>query len=199
MTLTTDQIIQSGAEEMMVHCLCSGNERLFAKLYDRYSAAIFGLIIKWINDSGTSENLLQEVFLKAWRNRHLYDAEKGRIFTWLHNITRNVCIDHMRSKAHKKSRVSVLHEDLSELLKTGSSERFLPDIIGLKRIIRTLKHEEKEVVELMYFKGLTQKEIAEIMNVPLGTVKTRVSRAIRNLRCFFANDWEHATRSILLN
>jgi RNA polymerase sigma-70 factor (ECF subfamily) len=199
MTTTIDQSIKQESEEEIIHCLQSGNERLFAKLYERYSAAVFGLILKWVNDEGIAENLLQDVFVKAWRSHHLYDAGKGRIFTWLHNIARNICIDHMRSKAYKKSRVSVLSEDLAGLMKAGSIESFLPDIIGLKNIVRTLRNEEKEVVELMYFKGMTQKEIAELMELPLGTVKTRISRAIKNLRCFFLKDWKDGTQAILLN
>ena len=199
MTTTIDQSIKWVNEQDLSYCLQSGNERLFAKLYDQYSAAVFGLILKWVNDAGTAENLLQDVFVKAWRCRHLYNAEKGRIFTWLHNIARNVCIDHMRSKAYKKCRASVLSEDLSGVLKTEHTENFLPDSIGLRNIVKTLRHEEKEVVELMYFKGMTQKEIAVLINMPLGTVKTRISRAINNLRRFFVKDWKDGTEAILLN
>lgn len=199
MAATINQSIKTENEHDFLYYLQSGDERLFARLYDRYSAAVFGLILKWINDEEVAENLLQDVFVKAWRYHHLYDAEKGRIFTWLHNIARNICIDHMRSKAYKKYRAAILTEDVSAVLKTGSAENFLPDIIGLKKIVKTLKQEEKEVVELMYFRGMTQKEIAELMHVPLGTVKTRISRAIRNLRSFFLKDWNEGVQAILLN
>ena len=198
-TTTNNQAIVYGNEQEFIYYLQGNNERHFSKLYDKFSAAVFGLILKWVNDTGAAENLLQDVFVKAWRCRHLYDASKGRIFTWLHNITKNICIDHLRSKAYKKSKASLLSDNLSEVAIAGNTESFLPDTIGLKNLVKTLRHEEKEVVELMYFKGLTQKEIAKLMDIPIGTVKTRMSRAIKKLRYFFIKDWNEVTESILMN
>ncbi len=186
-------------ENEMLQCLQGGDQRHFSKLYDSYSDALFGLITKWIKDTEVAENLLQDVFVKAWRNRLQYDAAKGRIFTWLYNITRNICIDHYRSKAHKQGKASVLSDDIPVLLPPGNKVSFLPDTIDLRKLVNTLRQEEKEVVELMYFKGFTQSEIADIMNMPLGTVKTRMSRAIRNLRYFFKQDWKQAIQNISLN
>lgn len=199
MMTTMGQNTSGENEQQFLDCLQSNDERRFSMLYDRFSAAVYGLILKWVNDSGAAENLLQDVFVKAWRCRDLYDADKGRIFTWLHNIARNICIDYMRSKAFKKSKASLLSDDLSELFHASQTECFQPDTIGLRSIVKTLRHEEKEVVELMYFKGMTQKEIAVMMKIPLGTVKTRISRAIKNLRSFFAKDWNDGTEAILLN
>ena len=199
MITTVDQNTTTENEQEYLKCLQSNDERRFSKLYDRYSAAVFGLILKWVNDTGVAENLLQDVFVKAWRCRGLYNPDKGRIFTWLHNIARNICIDHLRSKAYKKSKVSLLSDDMPEMLKARNAVNLMPDAIGLRNVVRTLRHEEKEVVEMMYFKGMTQKEIAAIMNIPLGTVKTRISRAIKNLRAFFIKDWNESTAAILLN
>jgi RNA polymerase sigma-70 factor (ECF subfamily) len=200
MTTTTNyQTITPANEQEFICWLQGDDERQFSKLYDRFSAAVFGLILKWMQDEGTAENLLQDVFVKAWRCRHLYDASKGRLFTWLHNIARNICIDHMRSKAYKKSKSSLLSDNLSELVTARNTENFLPDTIGLRNLIRILRNEEKEVVELMYFKGMTQKEIAVRMDIPVGTVKTRISRAIKNLRYFFTKDWDNGTEAISLN
>jgi RNA polymerase sigma factor (sigma-70 family) len=198
-TTTNGWNINCGNEQEFI-CSLQGNEgHRFSKIYDRFSPALFGLILKWVNDTGIAENLLQDVFVKAWRCRHLYDESKGRLFTWLHNIARNTCIDYMRGKAYKKKRLSVLSDNLPELLPARNSETFLPDTLGLRNLVKILRHEEKEVVELMYFKGMTQKEIAEQMNIPLGTVKTRVSRAIKNLRFFFIKDWKDATDAVLMN
>jgi RNA polymerase sigma-70 factor (ECF subfamily) len=185
-------------ETEMKQCLLNNDQRLFSKLYDNYSAALFSLILKWIKDKETAENLLQDVFVKAWRNRELYDSSKGKIFTWLYNITRNICIDHLRSKAYKKSRVSVLSDNISALI-PGNNDSMTPDTIGLRKLVNTLRSEEKEVIELMYFKGFTQKEIATLMNTPLGTVKTRMSRAIKNLRYYFKKDWKEAIKTMSLN
>jgi RNA polymerase sigma factor (sigma-70 family) len=186
-------------ETEMKECLLAHSDRDFSKLYDNYSAALFSLILKWISDMEAAENLLQDVFVKAWRSRELYDASKGKIFTWLYNITRNICIDHLRSKAYKKSKVSVLSEDISGLMPGFCNNSMSPDTIGLRKLVNSLRHEEKEVIELMYFKGFTQKEIAMLMNTPLGTVKTRMSRAIKNLRYYFKKDWKEAVRTMSLN
>jgi RNA polymerase sigma-70 factor (ECF subfamily) len=199
MTTAIDQPTTGENEKELLQCLQSNDQRRFSRVYDRYSAAVFGLILKWVSDAGAAENLLQDVFVKAWRCRSLYDPQKGRLFTWLHNIARNVCIDHMRSKAYKKSKVSFLCDDLAELYEAKQAESFQPDIIGLRNIVKTLRNEEKEVVELMYFKGMTQKEIAAMMEIPLGTVKTRISRAIKNLKSFFLKDWNDSSENILLN
>jgi len=177
-----------------------GNDhREFSKLYDQYSACLYGLIINRVKDTEVAENLLQDVFLKAWRCRQQYDAAKGSMFTWLYNIIRNICIDYMRSKSYKYYKASQLSDDISSLLPgmTGGSGN--PDAIGLRKLVEKLSKAEKQVIELMYFNGYTQKEIAQIMDTPLGTVKTRMSRAIRNLRNFFKKDWEESMQQISLN
>lgn len=184
--------------EKDLDCLANYDERHFARLYDRFSGALFGVILSRIGDMEVAENLLQDVFVKAWRYRKLYDASKGRVFTWLYNITRSTCIDHLRSKAHKQCRASVLSDDLSLLLPGAPADYFIADSIGLRKMVGHLRREEKEVVELMYFEGFTQREIADRMNIPLGTVKTRVRRAIKNLRAIFTDDWKAAS-SISLN
>ena len=186
-------------ETDMKECLLGNDDRQFSKLYDNYSGALFGLIINWVKDKGVAENLLQDVFVKAWRSRGLYDAAKGKVFTWLYNIARHICIDYLRSKAHKKSKASLLSEDITLLVPGGNSGNITPDTIGLRKLVSTLRKEEQEVIELMYFKGFTQREIAMLMNTPLGTVKTRMSRAIKNLRYYFKKDWKEAGKMMSLN
>jgi len=183
----------------MKECLLGNSDRDFSKLYNIFSAPLFGLIINWVRDNGVAENLLQDVFVKAWRSRELYDAEKGKVFTWLYNIARHTCIDYLRSKAYKKRKASFLSEDMSLLLPGVNPGNTTPDTIGLRKLVSSLRKEEQEVIELMYFKGLTQREIAILMNTPLGTVKTRMSRAIKNLRYYFKKDWKEAVKMVSLN
>ncbi|MBL7729626.1 MAG: RNA polymerase sigma factor [Chitinophagaceae bacterium] len=188
------------AEDELLACLVSNDQRHFGRIYDRFSGALLSIIRKWVKDPELSENLLQDVFVKAWKNRFLYEEEKGRLFTWLYKIARNSCIDYFRSRACKKSRVFVFGEDIPCLAAMHAEEGGVqPDAIGLRQIVDTLRKEEKEVVDLVYFKGLTQRQVAEMMNLPLGTVKTRMSRAIKELRCFFKSDWQKAETMILLN
>jgi RNA polymerase sigma-70 factor (ECF subfamily) len=187
------------AEDEMLFCLQSNDQRHFSKLYDRFSPALFGLIQKWIKDKEVAENLLQDVFIKAWRSRELYNAAKGRLFTWLYRITRNICIDHLRSKAHRNSMVAIPEDNLAGIKTSFIENSLLPDTIGLRKLVDVLRREEREVLELMYFKGLTQRQIGEVMDIPLGTVKTRMNKAIKELRYYFKSDWKNAMRIVSLN
>jgi RNA polymerase sigma factor (sigma-70 family) len=85
-------------EPEMILNLQSDNQEWFSKLYDRFSPALFGLILKWINDRMIAETLLKEVFVKAWYSRKMYDPGKAIPFTWLYRIARNSCVDFLRSK-----------------------------------------------------------------------------------------------------
>jgi len=185
-------------EEELIAALHSGNHKAFEKFYNRFARPLYGTLIGWVNDTHVAENLLQDAFVKAWSNRQTYDPAKGRLFTWLYNITRNICIDYYRSRLYKKGKSALLSDDMSFVVSTKQVNQ-TPDSIGIFRVINMLRKEEKEVVELMYFKGFTQKEIAGLMNMPLGTVKTRLSMAIRNLRSFFVNDWTDAQQKLVLN
>ena len=188
----TYEITLSTGEEELVLNLQSGNHNSFKKIYDRFAAVLYGTIMNWIKDSQIAENLLQDVFIKAWTNREVYNAEKGRLFTWLYNISRNVCIDYFRSRQYKQRRVSLLSDDMSALLTGTKKLNQSCDTIGVRELLNQLRIEEKQVIELMYFKGLTQNEISKLMDMPLGTVKTRMNMAIKNLRRVFVNDWKQA-------
>lgn len=186
-------------EEELIAALRSGNRQSFETFYNRFAQVLYGMLVTWINDTHTAENLLQDAFVKAWTNRENYDPGKGRLFTWLYNITRNVCIDHYRSRQYKKGRAAILSDDISLLTNNNKLVSQMPDTIGIHKLLGRLRIEEKQVVELVYFKGLTQKEIAKLMDMPLGTVKTRMSMAIKNLRTFFTNDWKEAQQKLALN
>ncbi|HEY2720075.1 MAG TPA: RNA polymerase sigma factor [Chitinophagaceae bacterium] len=185
-------------EEELIVALHSDDHQSFEKIYNRFARVLHGTLITWVNDAHIAENLLQDAFVKAWTSRGSYDPAKGRLFTWLYNITRNVCIDYYRSKQYKRGKAAILSEDISIVVNCKMTNQ-LPDTIGLRKLLGMLRREEQQVVELMYFKGLTQKEIAKLMDMPLGTVKTRVSMAIKNLRSFFMHDWKDGQQKLALN
>lgn len=199
MTASIHPIQPDHKENEMLFYLQSDEQRHFSKFYDRFSTVLFGLILNWIKDAEVAENLLQDVFVKAWRSRELYDPSKGRIYTWLYNIARNTCIDFLYSKTFKKTKASLLSDDVTILVPSLKNSGMIPDTIGLRKLVNTLREEERKVIELMYFNGFTQTEIASIMNMPLGTVKTRMSRAIKNLRYLFKKDWKQAIQNVSLN
>lgn len=193
-------LMQNSTDEELVCCLKSGDPRQFARVYDYFSAPVYGMLLKWIKDPSTAENFLQDVFVKAWRCRHLYSEEKGRLFTWLYRIARNSCIDYFRSKSCKRERLCLYNADAPEMLnKAAEGYAVLPDAIGLRKLVNNLRQEERELVDMMYFKGMTQRQIAEMTGLPIGTVKTRMSKAIKELRYYFKSDWKQAMKTISLN
>lgn len=170
------------SEEELVMLLREQDQQAFAYLYDNYAAALNGIISRMVDESQLAEDILQEAFIKIWNNFKQYDNTKGRLFTWMINITRNLTIDTLRSKGYKKQRkiskdensVSNYHD------KSYSVDRF--DSIGLQKQLANLKPAQKSIIDLAYFNGYTQEEISKEMGIPLGTVKTRMRSAILELR-----------------
>jgi RNA polymerase sigma-70 factor, ECF subfamily len=193
------QSVVTENEQDLVAGLVKSDQQTFSRLYDKFSSSLFNMITNWVKDAEVAENLLQDVFLKAWTNRERYDESKGRLFTWLYRISRNICIDYYRSRRYKQSRAFVTTEDIADILPDNQAFNRSVDSITLRKFVDDLREEEKEVIDLMYFKGFTQCEIAELLQMPLGTVKTRANRAVKNLRRVFMNDWERAVRLVSLN
>lgn len=154
----------------------------FSYLYEKYSGALYSIILQVIPDNETASDLLQEVFVSVWKKIGMYDATKGRLFTWLLNVTRNASIDRLRSKSYKNSRQN-REFDSSVHISTGNTTTALnTDTIGLRKVVAQLKPEYREVLELSYFQGFTHDEVSKMLGIPLGTVKTRIRAALTHLR-----------------
>lgn len=172
---------QKYSEEELVYQLQMQNQSAFSYLYDNYAAALNGVIHRMVNDTQLSEDILQEAFIRIWNNFKQYDAGKGRLFTWMVNITRNLTIDTLRSKGYKKQqKISQNESSVTNYQNKDSMHRF--DGIGLNKQLASLKPEYKNLIDLAYFAGYTQEEISKEMGIPLGTVKTRMRTAIMELR-----------------
>lgn len=151
-------------------------------LYDHYSSAIYGVVLRIVQDEKVAEEVLQDAFMKVWNNINSYDPNKGRLFTWMLNISRNLAIDKIRSKEIKKANKTYDIEDNVYQLEGEYLIHQNVDGIGLKEVLVKLRDEEKVLVEAIYFKGYTQAEISKKLDVPLGTVKTRLRMALIKLR-----------------
>lgn len=171
----------SYTEEELISALRLKQKHAFEHLYDMYAPTLNGILFKITNNHEISQDLLQETFLKIWKNIDLYNSSKGRLFTWMLSISRNLAIDYMRSKDFKKlskteSSTNFVNHDEGEVLNVDS--------IGIKKSLSNLKDESREVLDLAYFYGYTHEQISEITNMPLGTVKTKLRAAIKELRKF---------------
>ncbi|HEU4553373.1 MAG TPA: sigma-70 family RNA polymerase sigma factor [Chitinophaga sp.] len=169
-------------EAELIQGLKARNQRIFNYLYDHYSPALYGVALKILNNENAAGDTLQEVFLKIWRNIDNYNQGKGRLFTWMLNITRNTAIDMLRSKSHKfDQKIQNVGDDVH--LYTGHLTVYQStDHLGLSKVLEKLNTEQRIIIDLAYYKGCTQDEIASILKIPLGTVKTRMRLAMIRLR-----------------
>ncbi len=175
-------------ENILVKMLSDRNSKALEILYDNYSAAMYGVIHRIIQNDAVAEDVLQEAFIKIWNNFHQYDALKGRLFTWMINLCRNLSIDKVRSKEFNNQRKNQGIENAVFSVGSGSISSYNPDTIGVKEIIQKLEPEYKMVIDLLFFEGYSQSEAAEKLNIPLGTVKTRSRAALQKLRTLFLSD-----------
>jgi RNA polymerase sigma-70 factor (ECF subfamily) len=169
-------------EEELIRLLKARNQDSFTYLYDHYHIALYGIIFRIINEDEIAQDVLQETFVRIWKNMDSYDATKGRLFTWLVNIARNSAIDKYRSREYKQQEKNQRMDDSVNSVNLLTHVKNKVDHIGLKETVSQLKPEYIQVIDLLYFKGYTHEEVAREFNIPLGTVKTRVRAAIIQLR-----------------
>ena len=172
-------------EEDLVRALKAQETIAIQALYDMYSAALLGVITRIVQHPEVSEDLLQETFIKIWNSGESYDSSKGRLFTWMMNVARNLAIDKLRSKDFRNASKNQDIENNVDFIDSQRKVSFNADTLGLKDIVNSLKPDFINVLELVYFKGYTQVEAAEELDLPLGTVKTRIRMAILELRKYF--------------
>lgn len=170
-------------EEDLIRLLAAREKQGIEILYDNYSAALYGVIQRIVVSDEIAEEVLQETFLKIWNNFAQYDSSKGRLFTWMVNICRNLAIDKVRSKDFVNQNKNQSIDNAVSLSDHKTS--FDPDLIGVRDIVKKLEPEYRQIIDLLYFKGYSQSEAAEKLNIPLGTVKTRSRAAIQRLRVYF--------------
>ncbi|WP_298352016.1 sigma-70 family RNA polymerase sigma factor [uncultured Dokdonia sp.] len=154
----------------------------FEKIYELYSESLFGVINSILHDKELSEEVLQDTFVKIWNNSDRYNPKKGRFFTWMLNIARNSAIDKTRSKAFKNQRKNHTAEYFVDILEARGSFNTSVDAIGIQKFVDVLEPLCKKIIHFLFFKGYTQKETAEELEIPLGTVKTRNRICIKKLR-----------------
>lgn len=150
-------------------------------LYQKYAHALYGIITTLISDEPTAQETLQDAFIRIWNNGDKFDLTKGRLFTWMVQVTRNVAIDTLRSSQFKKnSKTDTLPNSVSN--NAAHSEEQREKDPALRKVVRQLDETNRSIIELLYFEDYTQKEVSEELGIPLGTVKSRVRKAILQLR-----------------
>jgi RNA polymerase sigma-70 factor (ECF subfamily) len=154
----------------------------FAKLHSMYAENICGVINTIVKNEALAQEICQDVFVKIWNKSDSYNISKGRFFTWILNIARNAAIDKVRSKNFKQQKQNLSADYFVGILERPEETDSSIDTEGLQRLVKSLKAKCIEIIELLYFKGFTQKDAAEELNIPIGTVKTRNRSCISQMR-----------------
>lgn len=169
-------------QEELLPLLLRKEERAFTQLYDMYSKSLFSIITNLIKDREEAEDVLQEVFVKIWKNIETYNQSKGRLYTWMLNITRNTSIDKLRSKGFNNSQKNLSSDNFVHLLDDSNKLTNKIDSIGIRDFVNKLKPKCIQLIDLLFFKGFTQQEASEELEIPLGTVKTQNRMCMNDLR-----------------
>jgi RNA polymerase sigma-70 factor (ECF subfamily) len=172
-------------DQQLITRLQRQDRAAIGELYDAYGGALFGVVLRIVQSRELAEQVLQDTFLKAWRNGASYDSSKGRLFTWLLNIARNTAIDATRT-AHFRHYQKT--DSLDNLVHTPGGQSINPEHVGVREVVARLDEKYKSLIDMIYFKGYTQEEVAEETGIPLGTVKTRLRYAISELRKLFGEN-----------
>ena len=168
----------------LVERLQRRDPQALAELYDRYGRLAYSLIVRVVRDGALAEDLVQETFLRVWNRAQGFDAQRGALGPWLLAVARNRAIDYLRSAGGRERNALELEEVDHPSLYTDMERDILASDKArmIRAALEKLTPNQREVIELAYFEGLTQTEMAERMGQPLGTVKTWVRTALKNLR-----------------
>ena len=170
-------------EDILVDLFQQDREKAIPLIYDKYSAALYGIILRIIKEEELAQEVLQDTFVRIWNKSSYYNPQKGRLFTWMMNIARNLAINTLNSKAVKdKSKIQGLDNNVYNI---KSSYNTKEEVVDICDILQRLDQKYRTIIELAYFEGFTQKEISEKLDIPLGTVKSSVKIAMRKLKSIY--------------
>lgn len=175
------------SDEALMRAIARGNSASLGTLYDRYSSILKALIIRVVHDEAEADDLLQEVFLQVWQQARNYSSDKGKPLGWIVTLTRRRAIDRLRKRqaycrAKDRFEVTVDRQPESWVHNRIEDDIYLEDMRSfLNAKIEVLPPFQKQAIELAFFKGMSQREIAIATETPLGTIKTRLELGLRKL------------------
>lgn len=180
--------------ESAIRCIKDKDEAGLVFIYDHYSRALMGIISRIIGSDKIAEEVLQQTFMKIWSNIERYDHEKATFFTWMARIARNTSIDQVRLKSYKREmQIEALPASLNKTVRPVSQAN-----IDIEMLTKTLDQKYKVVIDLIYLKGYTYVDASELLNIPVGTLKTRLRKSISILRSAVKKDAVFLSAGLLL-
>lgn len=169
----------SPIEKEIVHLLRKEDKKAISLLYQYYADSLYGVILKIVADEFIAQDVLQESFVKIWRNAKKYDPKKAKLFTWLYRIAYNSAIDKIRSTSSKISKEVQI--ETSNVYKI-TSESLNQDVLDIKKHLANIDEKYQIVINALFFEGMTQQEASEELEIPLGTIKSRLKIGLRELK-----------------
>jgi RNA polymerase sigma factor (sigma-70 family) len=176
---------QADVEQRLVSSLKLRDQHALSTLYKMYASSLKGIILRIVIHEETAEDLLQETFIKIWNSIEKYDESKGRLFTWMSRLAKNLAIDQLRRKSHINSNKHVDIQDKVTIIDQRLSYKINTDLIGIKTLTKGMSPMQRTLLNMVYFEGYTHSEIAEELKLPLGTVKSKIRFALLELRRMF--------------
>ncbi len=169
------------SENELVSFIKQNDRQAFSYLYEHYAGALMYVVSRYTGDTHFLEDLLQDVFVKIWTKIDQYDPEKSSFYTWMRTIAKNRAIDFIKCSAHMNSKTTS-----EQTLETQKIAEHKTDKIGLNHLVSQLPETHRAVVYLVYYNGHTLGEASTYLNIPTGTIKTRLRSALASLRKDFA-------------
>jgi len=193
LSLFSTQASNPPGDEELIRSILEGKSNALGELYDRYGRLVYSLAFQVVGDSATAEEVSQEVFLQIWNKAGTYQAQQGKVITWLTSVARHKAIDSLRRKGARPEghQVEFESDDESDLVDPiGVEEQVVLSqrSQAVRRAISHLPPDQKKALAMAYFKGMTQQEVADAIGEPLGTVKTRIRLGMLKLRQFLEGE-----------
>lgn len=171
-------------EKHIVELLQERNEKAISLLYEHYSDTLYGVAKKVVRDEELAQDVLQESFVKIWKKSDSYDATKAKLFTWLFRITRNTAIDKLRSVNTKSDKE--IQMDVSDVYNLGVNS-IRPELMDVRENLDRIENKYQIVLEALFFHGMTQQEASDELDIPLGTIKSRLKIGLRELKKIYGS------------
>ena len=171
-------------EKHIVELLQERDEKAISLLYDNYADTLYGVAYKVVKDEDLAQDIVQESFVKIWKKSDSYDPTKAKLFTWLFRITRNTAIDKLRSINTKSDKE--IQIDVSDVYNLGE-QSIKPEFLDVKENLGKLESKYRIVLEALFFEGMTQQEASDELDIPLGTIKSRLKIGLREMRKIYGS------------
>ena len=188
MSSPSENLFVTFSDAKLLAASAAGQAQAMAELYDRYHAQLFGLALKILQNRSLAEDVIQDVFMTIWKKAGQYQNARGNALAWMMVLCRNRCIDVLRARSRARQRSYEIEAEALQELPDQSTANPLDNVafsdqkILIGKALEGLPPEQRSLIEMSYFQGFSQRELAEQLELPLGTVKTRMRSGMQKLR-----------------